>query len=176
MMRTYEAYFFTATALEWKMLLKPDKYKDILIDSLAFLVAEKRILIHGFVLMDNHIHLIWHICYPNMLQNVQRDFLKYTAQQIKFDLQKHHPDVLNHFEVNAKDRKYQFWERNPLSVPIWSEKVLLQKLHYIHENPVRAGIVKQPEDYFYSSAGFYMAGTSIEGKRNIFPFLSHYYF
>ena len=47
---------------------------------------------------------------------------------------------------NAKDRKYQFWERNPLSVEIWSEKVFLETLKYIHENPVRAGICMWPDE------------------------------
>ena len=67
---------------------------------------------------------------------------------------KNHAEDLKDFMVNAKDRKYQFWERNPLSVEIWSEKVLLQKLKYMHENPVRAGLCKYSDDYIYSSALF----------------------
>jgi REP element-mobilizing transposase RayT len=48
--------------------------------------------------MPNHIHLVWRINEKCLLEDVQRDFLKYTAQQIKFDLQKHHPQVLAYFE------------------------------------------------------------------------------
>jgi putative transposase len=51
--------FFTATILEWKKLLKPDKYKDILVQSLPYLVKEARVKVYAFVIMDNHIHLIW---------------------------------------------------------------------------------------------------------------------
>jgi len=80
---------------------------------------------------------------------------------------KHHPDELKEFLVKAKDRKYQFWERNPLSVEIWSEKVLLQKLKYIHENPVRAGICKYPDDYKYSSVLLYKFG------KDNWGFLTH---
>lgn len=120
--------FFTATILEWKHLLKPDKYKQIILDSLRFLVEQKRVKVYGFVIMINHIHIIWHIQAKHKRENVQRDFLKYTAQQIKSDLEKHHPKVLSVFLVNAKDRKYQIWERNPLSVDIWSREVLWQKL------------------------------------------------
>jgi putative transposase len=43
----------------------------------------------------------------NKREQVQRDFLKFTAQQIKSDLSLHHPKVLEHFYVNAADRKYQ---------------------------------------------------------------------
>ncbi len=67
---------------------------------------------------------------------VQRDFMKYTAQQIKKDLVKNHPVVLAHFKVVAKNREYQFWERNSLSVELRTAKVFHQKLDYIHYNPV----------------------------------------
>ena len=48
--------FFTATCLEWKKLLKLEKYKDIVIESLRFLVVENRINLYGFAVMDNHIY------------------------------------------------------------------------------------------------------------------------
>jgi len=51
--------FYTATILEWKHLLKQDKYKDKIIESLQFLVHEKRITLYAFVIMSNHMHLIW---------------------------------------------------------------------------------------------------------------------
>ena len=54
-------HFFTATNLEWKMLLLHDKYKDIIIDSMRFLVTDKRVIIYGFVIMGNHIHIIWQL-------------------------------------------------------------------------------------------------------------------
>jgi putative transposase len=139
--------YFTATNLQWKKLLKPDKYKDIIIDSLRFLVDDKRIKLYAFVIMVNHIHLIWQMCPDSDPEAVQRDFLKYTAQKIKADLDKYHPAVLEHFRVDAKDRKYQFWERNPLSVELTTHKVFLQKLDYIHWNPVRAGLCSVPEEY-----------------------------
>jgi len=98
--------FFTATILEWKPLLKQDKYKALILESLAFLVRQGRIKLYGFTIMINHIHLVWHIQPLYQREDVQRDFLKYTSQQIKKDLEKHHPAVLPHFLVNAKDRRY----------------------------------------------------------------------
>ncbi|MBO9619944.1 MAG: transposase [Niabella sp.] len=75
--------FFTATNLDWKALLKPDKYKDIIISSLRFLVNAKRVKIFAFVIMRNHIHLIWQMMPDHGPDAVQRDFLKYTAQRIR---------------------------------------------------------------------------------------------
>ena len=129
--------YFTATNLEWKRLLKPDKYKDIIISSLRFLVTDKRAKIFAFVIMDNHIHLIWQMMGDNDAEAVQRDFLKYTAQRIKKDLMMNHPKVLEHFKVEAKDREYQFWERNALSVELRRHEVFMQKLEYIHWNYAR---------------------------------------
>jgi REP element-mobilizing transposase RayT len=160
--------FFTATNLGWKKLLQPDKYKDIVISSLRFLVNNKRAKIFAFVIMENHIHLIWQMMPDNDPEAVQRDFLKYTAQRIKKDLQQFHPEVLPHFKVAAKDREYQFWKRNALSVELRNHKVFRQKLDYIHCNPVKAGLCKLPEEYKYSSALFYETGIDNWG------FLEHY--
>ena len=120
--------------------------------------------------MPNHIHIIWQIRFGHEREQVQRDFLKHTAQKIIQSLQTNHPEVLERFKVNAKDRKYQIWERNPLSVDLYSEKVLLQKLNYIHQNPLQEKwkLVEIEENYEYSSAGFYQTG---KGK---WDFLSHY--
>ena len=90
--------YFTATILQWKKLLKPEKYKDIIISSMKFLVADKRVKLFCFVIMDNHIHLIWQMMWDIDPEAVQRDFLKYTAQRIKKDLQKNHPEVLSQFK------------------------------------------------------------------------------
>ena len=93
--------FFTATNLEWKKLLTPDKYKDIIISSLRFLVNDKRANIFAFAIMENHIHLIWQMMPDNDPGAVQRDFLKYIAQRIQKDLQKNHPEVLAHFRADV---------------------------------------------------------------------------
>lgn len=150
--------FFTATNLWWKPLLKDDAHKEIVISSLRFLVEKKRISMHAFVLMPNHIHLIWKIKSDHRPENVQRDFLRFTGQQIKFHLQKNDPVFLERFRVDAKDRQYQLWERNPCSKALWTTPVYLQKLKYIHDNPVKKGFCKDPAGYYYSSALFYETG------------------
>jgi REP element-mobilizing transposase RayT len=160
--------FFTATILLWQKLLKQDKYKQIIIDSLDFLVKEQRVKIYGFVIMSNHIHIIWQGTTLFSLKNTQLSFLKFTAQQIKFDLEKHHPDVLPYFLVETKDRKYQFWERNALSIDIMSSEVFIQKLNYIHKNPVRAQLCELETDYKYSSAKYFM------NEHHDFNFLEPY--
>ncbi len=91
--------FFTASIKGWYKLLQHDQYKDIIVNSLCFVVGDKRIKLFAFVIMPDHIHLIWQMLPLINPQDVQRDFLKYTAQRIKHDLQKTHPDQLSHFET-----------------------------------------------------------------------------
>lgn len=76
--------------------------------------------------------------------------------------------LLEELLVGAKDRKYQVWERNSLSVELRNSHVFKQKVEYIHANPVRAGLSLLPEDYEYSSAVFY------EKNEIRWDFLNHY--
>ena len=151
--------FYTATILEWKHLLAEDKHKDIIIESLQFLVKEKRIVLNAFVVMSNHIHLIWQPMFGYTLFDIQSSFMKYTAQQFKSSLMNSNSQILDDFKKNKYDRSYQFWKREPLSVELRTHVVFIQKLEYIHYNPVKAGLCINPEEYYYSSAKFYYGGT-----------------
>ena len=108
--------------------------------------------------MSDHIHLIWQMQPLIHPQHVRRDFLKYTAQKIKLDLQKNNPALLENYRSDANDRTYQFWKRKALSIELRTDKVYQQKLEYIHWNPVKATMCKLPEEYKYSSALFYHTG------------------
>ena len=150
-------YFFTATILEWKHILQPDKYKEVIIESFKFLVKEKRVRIFAFVIMPNHFHTVWKINELLEKSDFQRDTLKFTSQTIMRDLKLYNPDIHKELYVGAKDRKYQLWERNPLSVPLLTQKVVEQKINYIHFNPVHPKwkLAGEPQQYKYSSAKFY---------------------
>ena len=153
-------FFFTATVLNWKHILNPDKYKDIIIESFKFLVNKNRVRIFAFVIMPNHYHTVWRINENLEKSDFQRDSMKFTGQTILRDLKSYHKEIHNSMYVGAKDRKYQFWERNPLSVPLYSQKVVEQKINYIHGNPIKPkwNLAAEPQDYKYSSAGFYYTG------------------
>lgn len=76
--------------------------------------------------------------------------------------------MLNLFEYHAKyntnNRQYQVWQQHNHPVELISPKWILQKINYIHLNPVRAGIVEDASHYLYSSASFYQNQT---GKLNV---------
>jgi len=167
-----DLYFTTASIKGWKHLLKQDKYKAVIADSLAFLVKEQTIRVYAFVIMPNHFHLIWQMIGTQDLSKVQLRFMKFIAQMIKFDLMDHHPKVLACFKVDRRDREYQFFKERPLSVPLFQDKIVMQKMDYIHRNPVQPKwkLAEEPEDYAWSSAGYYALG-DIK-----WPFLTHFWY
>ncbi len=139
--------FFTASIYQMKHLLRLYKYKQIIVDSLQFLVKDNRIFLYSFCIMSNHIHLIRQIRPPHLYQNFQQGFLKFIAQKIRFNLMEFNPQVLSHFEVITRDRKCQFWQSNPLTIELFSKSVFMHKLEYSHWNPVNADICQIPESY-----------------------------
>ena len=100
----YWPQFYTATIYQWQPLLKEDKYKNIIVDSLSFLVIKEKITLNAFVIMSNHIHLIWQALSTNDPSQIQLSFMKFTAQQIKFELIKDNPDLLANCKVHKTDR------------------------------------------------------------------------
>ena len=160
--------YFTASIRNWLPLLATDKYKNIIIDSLHFMIENKRIELNAFVVMENYIHLICQPLPGHSLSSIQLSFMKFTAQQIKFALAIDNPVLFEKYKVNKTDREYQIWKRKPLSIELGSEKIFLQKLEYVHYNPVKANICNYPEDYHFSSALFY------ENGLDHFEMLTHY--
>ena len=66
--------FYTTTILEWKPLLKPVKYKDIIIQSLQHLTATKKITLFAFVIMDNNLRMIWQATRDKTPKQLQHSF------------------------------------------------------------------------------------------------------
>jgi putative transposase len=159
--------FITVTCLHWLPLLERDAIKDIFIASLANLVSRRIVSVFAFVIMPNHVHMIWCINDGFERADVQRDLLKFTARAILSYLQTADVYLYHQLRVDDADRKYQVWERNSLSIPIFCRDVAYQKLNYIHNNPVKAGLTHARINYQYSTAAFY------ETKEVRWPFLSH---
>lgn len=169
-MLLHTVYFWTITIVSWKHLLKKDKYKQIIIDSLQNLVERKLIVVYGFVIMPNHIHILWEILAMNNKEFANRSFAKFTAHSFKKDLQTHHPHILEIFKCDKNDREYQFWQQDPLAIEILNKEMFLQKLDYIHLNPLQEHwqLADKPENYKWSSANYY------ECNKNDFSFITHF--
>jgi putative transposase len=58
-------------------------------------------------------------------------------------------------EKNSRNSQYQFWRQDNQPKECYSPQFSVQKLNYIHNNPVEAGIVEKAEDYLHNSARCY---------------------
>lgn len=159
-MELNQIYFYTATIKEWKTLLFPNKVKDILVDSLRHLINKKKISLYGFVIMPNHIHLLWEMLEMNGKELPSASFMKFTAHEIQKELRLADKRTLEAFRINLSTRDYQFWQRDSLPKHAYSPWYVYQKLGYIHNNPVQGKwmLAPGPIEYYYSSARFYDTG------------------
>lgn len=132
------------------------------------MVDRGQIWVYGFVIMPNHIHLMWRRQDAWLTRNAEQNFLKFTAQQIKFRIQQNCPEELSYYRSTQSDRLYQFWERRPYKATMYNRKTAKQKLKYIHYNPVKAGLCRNPEDYLFSSYRYY------ELNEDHWRFITHY--
>ncbi|WP_205942973.1 transposase [Pedobacter frigidisoli] len=149
---------------KWQILLFKNKFKDIIISSFEHLSKLKKIDIYAFVIMPNHIHLIWKVNELNGKETAQGSFLKYTAHEFKKLL---NDEELISYRVNLANKNYEFWQRDSLATHLYSPDVAYQKLDYLHNNPTteRWQLADEPSNYLYSSASFY------ENNETRFKFL-----
>ena len=141
-----QMYFITLTVRRWYYLFDRHNRWDILIDSLRYCQEHKQLLIFGYVLMLNHLHLI--VKSPDVSVFL-RDFKKYTSYQLMENVRGTEPRVAALFKTEGEG--YEIWERRNIPKLIETEKFFRQKKEYLEYNPVRKGYVEEPGHWIYSS-------------------------
>ena len=156
-------HFITFAVVEWVDVFTRKEYRDIVIESIEYCQKEKGLVLHSWCIMSNHIHLVIS-AKENNSSDILRDFKKFTSKQIIQAIienpQESRQDwMLSIFEKagreNSRNKTYQFWRQDNHPEELFNENFINQKLSYIHNNPVEAGIVNKAEDYLYSSAQDY---------------------
>ena len=155
-----QSYFYTDTIIGHKHLLQDDSFKMIVVNSWKYLIEQGKIKIYGYVIMPNHIHLLWQMLEMNGKESPAGSFAKFTAHQFKKLLSISNQEALARYKVDTTDRAYNFWKRDPLAISMTTEKNFLQRLNYIHNNPLSPHwqLATLPEEYRWSSAKFYELG------------------
>ncbi len=156
-------YFLTFTVVDWVDVFSRPAYRHIILDSQEYCQKNKGLKIHAWCLMSNHLHLIVASDKNFNLSDTIRDFKKFTSKAITAAIselaESRKKWMLNRFEFagkyNSKITNYKFWQDGNEAKEIHTTSFLQQKLDYIHNNPVVAEIVENPEDYLYSSTKNY---------------------
>ena len=155
-------HFLTFCIMGWIDIFSRQRYRDILLESMRFCQEKKNLQIGAYVIMTNHVHIIW-TALNNNLSDIIRDFKTFTSKAITASIEEEPESrrnwllyMFNYYanRTNA-NRYFKVWTGNNHPEEIHSESFLRSKLNYIHNNPVRAGIVHEPSHYLYSSAADY---------------------
>jgi REP element-mobilizing transposase RayT len=155
-------HFLTFSIMGWIDIFSRQRYRDLILESFSFCRKNKGLEIGSYVIMSNHVHSIWTATNDN-LSDIIRDFKSYTSKAITKSIESEPESrrewLLYMFGFYANrtvaNDYYKVWTSNNHPEEIYSHDFLMSKLNYIHENPVRAGIVREASDYLYSSASNY---------------------
>ena len=156
-------YFITITVIGWVDLFTRKEYRDIIIESLKYCQNNKGLVLYAYVIMSNHVHMMISVEEGFEAQNIVRDFKKFTSKEIikriKEIGESRRVWLLNKFKYEAhrvlRGKDYKVWKDGYHAKELNSAEMIEQKLNYIHNNPVEAGIILSPEEYLYSSAKNY---------------------
>ena len=159
-----DLHYLTYATVDWVDLLTRPDYKDIIVESLRHCQREKGLDLFAWCIMTNHVHLIARAKAGCQLQDIMRDHKKFTARQI-----------VDHMRTNTGESRLEwmiplltgppdrirFWQ--PGLHPIWlrTPAVIDRKVDYIHQNPVKAGLVFEAHHYPYSSAVALSGGPAV---------------
>ncbi|WP_163323670.1 REP-associated tyrosine transposase [Draconibacterium mangrovi] len=153
-----DGIYFVSFAVEgWVDVFTRNEYKNILVENLKYCQKYKGLEIFAWCIMTNHLHLVIRTKEVASLSDILRDYKKYTSKAIKSaiveNLQESRKEwLLEQFETSEG---FRFWRSDNKPIELWSNTVIDQKIAYIHQNPVEAGLVFNAEDYVYSSASDY---------------------
>ena len=162
-------YFLTMTVVDWIDLFTRKEYSMIIVDSLNYCIQSKNIEVFSWVIMSSHVHLICRVNKPCNLSDVLRDFKKYTSKQLIKAIveigESRREWLLDKFGFEARRtgraKNYKVWKDDNHAIEIGDYITIESKMEYIHNNPVAAMIVANPEDYILSSAIDYAEGAGL---------------
>lgn len=145
--------FVTGTVVGWADIFTRDVYRNILLDSFRFCQQKQGLNIHAWVLMPNHFHMICSFRDGHQPGMVLKNIKSFTAIKIIDAIinnkQESRKDwLLPLFEQYGRQQKsnfrYQFWQHENHPILLDNGEMYLQRLNYLHENPVRAGFPGRP--------------------------------
>jgi REP element-mobilizing transposase RayT len=155
------AYFVSFAVVEWLDVFTRNEYKEILLESLTYCQKNKGMEIFAWCIMTNHVHLVFRSVNGQNPELLLGDFKRFTSQKIVKSIienpKESRKELFLETFKNAADnssnvKHHQFWRHDNKPIELWSNKVIDEKINYIHQNPVEAGLVFRAEDYRFSSA------------------------
>lgn len=162
-----EIYFVTFTVVNWIDIFIRDHYREIFVDSIKYCQRNKGLQVYAWVIMTSHVHMIIGTDGKMKLEDVVRDMKRHTSHKIKEVLNDNSFESRKEWMLwmfgragrkNTNNIDFQFWVQDNHPIQLSTGEMMLQRLNYIHYNPVEAGFVIEPEHWKWSSAYDYAGG------------------
>ncbi len=147
------AHFVTTLCYHRRRLLDDDRCKGIVVHVLADQLVQQQGLCMGFVIMPDHAHAMVWFPRPGQLSHFMKQWKQRSSVRIKKLFQEHMPSYAAKLGPGEP-----VWQRHYHSFNLNSEQKCREKLSYMHNNPVRRGLVAAPGGWRYSSARHYEKG------------------
>lgn len=172
-------YFVSFAVVEWLDVFTRNEYKDILVESLSYCQNNKGMEVIAWCIMTNHVHLVFRSINTLHPASLLGDFKRFTSKAIVKAIQENPREsrkefLLEQFKKAASESsnvdKFQFWRHDNKPIELWSNKVIHEKISYVHNNPVDVGLVYYPEDYVYSSVADYAEGKGLLDNVTVFQY------
>ncbi len=150
-------HFITCTVLHWIPLFTRKESVEIVLESFKYLQQTDNLKLYAYVILENHIHIIAQS--DNIGQSMAK-FKRHTARQlIKLLEQENVKTILDQLafykKAHKSDRTYQVWQEGLQPKLIQTDAIMISKIKYIHQNPVKRGYVDEAKHWRYSSARDY---------------------
>lgn len=159
-----EGLFFVSFATTyWIDVFVREAYFAAITQSLSFCCTQKGMCLFAYCIMPSHIHLIFNDGNSNPAK-LLKEFKTYSSKAIQKMIEENPQESRKEWmlwmmeragKMNSNVKHRQFWQQNNQPIELWSDKVITEKLNYIHNNPVEAGFVEEAHYWKYSSAKNY---------------------
>ncbi|HZQ70872.1 MAG TPA: transposase [Terriglobales bacterium] len=148
-----DLHFITCSCYRRQALLTPRR-RDLFLQILEETRRKYRFVVHGYVVMPEHFHLLVtepEVGDPSVVMKVikERFSRRLNRRRRRSSLAQR-----SLFEAPSEP----FWQKRFYDFNVWSERKHREKLRYMHRNPVKRGLVERPEEWKWSSFRAYCFG------------------
>ncbi len=137
---TRQLHFLTSSCYKRRQNFRSNESRDTFVAALERIRQRYNLCVYGYVVMPEHVHLL--------VSEPESGTLAQAMQSLK-------QGAARKLALRAKD---SFWQERYYDFNVWSERKFVEKVRYIHYNPVKRGLVNRPEDWQWSSFRHYLTG------------------
>ena len=146
------ALYITIVTKDRLPVFKTDQLKQVLCQAINEARLSAQFLLFAYVVMLDHLHLL--TSRPSTTSEVLRVLKGLSARRvINYLKENNHASSLAKLQHAQRERNYKYsvWQTEKNVLSVYSEGMFMEKVNYIHQNPVRSGLVQRAVDYRWSS-------------------------